>query len=120
MKNSFNQANQLVTINKDKLVLGEQNCKISISGYLLYHYKIFNPEGYTIMCRLREASDGLNYSPRTSKIVLDSGQQIKLMYNFEQFVPNVVEDLEISQQAALKKSDKFFANTRFIVQPTGI
>ena len=117
MKNS---TNQLITTNKIKVPLGEQICKIDISGYSLNNYKTFNPEGYTILCRLGEASDGLSYFPKTSSLVLDTSQQSRLINNFEQFVPNIAEDFGITQQAALEKSVDFFSNTQITVQPTGI
>ena len=121
MKNSFsNQANQLVTTNKVKVPLGEPICKINISGYSLDNYKTFNPEGYTILCRLGEACDGFSYFPKTSKIVLDTRQQSILMNNFELLVPNIAEDFGITQQAALEKSVDFFSNTQVTVQTTGI
>lgn len=113
MKNSLsNQMNQLVTTNKVS--------NINISGYSLDNYKTFNPEGYTILCRLGEACDGFSYFPKTSKIVLDTRQQSILMNNFEQLVPNIAEDFGITQQAALEKSVDFFSNKQVTVQPTGI
>ena len=121
MKNSLsNQANQLVTTNKIKGTLGEPICKINISGYSLDNYKTFNPEGYTILCRLGEVSDGLSYVPKTSKIVLDTRQQSILINNLEQLVPNIAEDFGITQEAALEKSVDFFSNSLVTVQPTGI
>lgn len=98
-------------------------CKINISGYSLDNYKTFNPEGYTILCRLGDVSDGLSYFPKTSRLVLDTSQQSRLMNNlnnFEQFVPNIAEDFGITKQAALEKSVDFFSNTQVTVQPTGI
>ena len=121
MKNSLSsQSNQLVTTNKVKVPLGEAVCKINISGYSLDNYKTFNPEGYTILCRLGEACDGLSYFPKTSKIVLDTRQQSQLINNFEQLIPNIAEDFGITQQVALEKSMDFFSNAQVTVQPTGI
>ena len=117
MKNSFNE---LVTTNKVKVLLGGQICNINISGYSLDNYKTFNPEGYTILCRLGEVSDGFSYFPKTSRIVLDTSQQSRLINNFEQLVPNIAEDFGITQQAAFEKSVDFFSNTQVTVQPTGI
>lgn len=82
-----NQANQLVPINKVKVSVVEPICKINISGYSLDHYKTFNPDGYTILCRLGETSGGLTYLSKTSKIA---------------------EDFGISQQDAIEKSVNFF------------
>jgi hypothetical protein len=121
MENVFsNRANQLVTTNKVKLPLGESICKINISGYSLDNYKTFNPEGYTILCGLGEASDGFSYFPKTSKIVLDTGQQCTLLNNFDQLVPNIAEDFGISQQAAREKAGVFFSDKSITVQPSGI
>ena len=121
MKNSLsNQMNQLVTTNKVKVPLGEPICKINISGYSLDNYKTFNSEGYTILYRLGKRCDGFSYFPNTSKIVLDTRQQSKLMNNFEQLVPNIAEDFGITQQATFEKSVDFFSNTQVTVQPTGI
>ncbi len=123
MNNSFsNQANQLVTTNQVNVPvpLTEQICKINISGYSLDDYKTFNPDGYTILCRLGEASDGFNYFPKTSKIVLDSRQQSILINNFEQLVPNIAEDFGITQEAAREKYVEFFSNSQVTVQPRGL
>lgn len=123
MKNSLsisNQIDQLFTINNSKAPLEETVCKINISGYSLDNYKTFNPEGYTILCRLGEACDGFSYFPKTSKIVLDTRQQSQLINNFGQFIPNIAEDFGITQQVALEKSMDFFSNTQVTVQPTGI
>ena len=111
---------ELIARNRMKAPLIEQICKINISGYSLDNYKTFNPEGYTILCRLGEMSDGLSYFPKTSRLVLDTSQQSRLINNFEQLVPNIAEDFGITQQAALEKSVDFFSNTQVTVQPTGI
>lgn len=116
--NVFDQTNQLVTTSE--INLGEPICKINLSGYSLDDYRSFNPEGYTILCHLGEASDGLHCFPKTSKIILDSGQQSRLISNLDQFIPNVAEDFGISQQAALEKSVDFFSNTQVTVDPIGI
>nr|YP_010283328.1 hypothetical protein MKU01_pgp046 [Psammodictyon constrictum]ULD16447.1 hypothetical protein [Psammodictyon constrictum] len=114
------QSNQLVTTNNVKVPLGEAVSKINISGYSLDNYKTFNPEGYTVLCRLGEACDGLSYFPKTSKIVLDTRQHSHLINNFEQLIPNIAEDLGTTKQVALKKSMDFFSATQVTVQPTGI
>lgn len=120
MKISPDKLNQLLTTNKVGVSLGESVCKINISGYTLDNYKTFNPEGYTILCRLGEASDGFSYFPKSSKIVLDTGQHSRLINNFEQLVSNIAEDFGITQQAAVEKSIDFFSNKKVTVQPTGI
>ena len=120
MKNSFDQTNQLVPKTTSKVRLGKPTCKINLSRYSLDEYKTFNPEGYTMLCRLGEVSDGLSYFPKTSRIVLDSDQQSRLMYNFEKFIPEITEDFGISQQAALEKSVDFFSNTQLTIKPVGI
>ena len=79
MIKSFSQANLLVIINKCKVALIEPIGKINIFGYLLDHYKTFNLEKYTIMCRLREAFNGLSYFSKPSKIILNTGQQSRLI-----------------------------------------
>ena len=96
--------------------------QINISGFSMDNFKTFNPEGYTILCRLGETCDGLNYFPATSKIVLDCNQQSHLIYNSFQteFIPNVAKDLGISQQAAIETSIDFFSDKTVVVQPTGI
>lgn len=121
LKNPFNRGNsihnQLVT---GKVALGEPICKINISGYSLDQYKTFNPEGYTILCNFGEASDGLSYFPKTSTIVLDTDQQSRLLYNYQQFFPNIAKDFGISEAEAIEKSVNFFSHTKITVIPTGI
>ena len=109
----------LVPLNKVNLPLKEPMCKINLSGYSLDNFRTINPEGYTIVCRLGEATNGLDYFPKGSKIVLNSGQQSKLLYNFEELVPNIAQDLGISEPAALQKSVDFFSDTKVTVLPSG-
>lgn len=115
MKNSWrNQVKQLLTKNKVKVPLGESTFKLNISEYSLDNYKTFNPEGYTMMCHIVEASNGFSYFHKTSKLVLDTRQQSILINNFNQLVPNVAEDFGITQQAAFEKFvDFFFEYTRY-------
>ena len=116
--------NPLVPLNNYKLPLDESICKINISGYSLDHYKTLNPEGYTILCHVAEASDGLTFFPKTSTIVLDNNQQSQLRYNFEKLfeklTPSIAEEFGISKQAAVEKSVQFFLNNEITVRPTGI
>ena len=112
--------NQLSTFDKLKVPVKSSICKINISGFSLDNFKTFNPEGYTIICRLGETCNGLDYFPRTSKIVLNTNQQSQLLNNFEQLIPNIAEDLEITQEAAIEKSIDFFSDKIVVVQPTGI
>lgn len=96
--------------------------KINIAGFSIDNFKTFNPEGYTILCRLGEYCEGLHYFPTTSKIVLDSNEQSRLFYtNLEtEFIPKVAQDLGISQQAAMETSIDFFSDKAVVVQPQGI
>lgn len=123
MENLPNQLNQLILTNKIESPLGEKICKIDISGYSVDNFNTVNPEGYTILCNLGQASDGLTYFPKTSKIILNTAQQSRLINNldnFDQFIPNIAKTCEISEQLALEKSADFFSNTEVIVQPIGI
>ena len=94
--------------------------KINISGFSVDNFKTFNPEGYTIICRLGETCDGLTYFPRTSKIVLNVNQQSQIINGFEQLIPKMSEDLGITQSVAIEQSVDFFSNNTILVQPTGI
>ena len=98
----------------------EPSCKVDISGFSLDNYKTFNPEGYTILCRLGETVDGLSFFPNTSKIVVNSNQQSLLFENFEQFIPSLSQDMGVSQATAIDKSLDFFSNKQIIVQPVGL
>ena len=120
MKKLPNQKSQLLTTKNFEVPLRESICKINISGYLTDNYKTFNPEGYTILCRIGQASDGLSYFPKTSKIVFDTDQQNRLLHNFEQLLPNIAQDFGITEQAAFEKSANFFSNIQVTVQPVGI
>ena len=114
-----NQQNNLIQTSRLN-VFGEPSCTINISGFSLDNYRTFNPEGYTILCQLGELSDGLKYFPNTSKIVLDSNQRSLLFANFQQFIPNLAQDMQVSQATALSKSVDFFADNKLVVQPVGI
>ena len=107
-------------MNAIKVAIQDEICKINIYEYSLDNYKTYDPEGYTIICRLGEASDSLSYFSKTSKIVLDSGQQSKLFNNFEQLVSNIAEDFGVPQPATFEKSANFFSNNQITVQPIGI
>jgi len=104
--------NELVT-----LPLRESICKIDISGYSLDNFRNFNPEGFTMLCHLGEASDGLRYFPKSSQIVLNTSQHSTLIKNFQRFIPNIAEDFEISQEAALQKSIDFFRINKLLLNP---
>lgn len=95
-------------------------CKINIAGYSLDNFKTFDPTGYTILCRLGENFDGLNYFPKTSKIILDINQQSQIYSTMENFFPNVAKDLAISQEAAVQTAREYFSNKELLVQPNGI
>lgn len=117
---NFQQHQQLVPITPLE-ILGEKSiCKIDISGFSLDNYKTFNPEGYTILCNVGKTCDGLTFFPTTSTVVLDSQQQSKLLYNFEQLIPNIADELNISQEAALEKTYNFLSNSVIRVEPKGI
>lgn len=72
------QTTQLSPISINKVTATLLTCQINISRYSLDNLKTFHPEGYTMLYRPRQASDGLNYFTKVSKIVLDSEQQSKL------------------------------------------
>ena len=74
--------------------------------------KIFDQDSYKMICRLREASDGLSFFPDTSKVILQSRKQTKLFKNFEhKLIPGIAEDLGIRQEAAFHKTRDFFNNS---------
>lgn len=95
-------------------------CKVDLSGFLIDDFKTFNPEGYTILCRVGETCNGLQYFPDTSTIILDHEQQSKLFQNFQELIPGLAKDLQITQEEALQKSYHFFSNTIVRVEPQGI
>lgn len=95
--------------------------RINIAGFSMDNFKTFNPEEYTILCRLGETCDGLHYFPSTSKIILDSNGQSLLYDNLgTKFIPSVAQDLGVSQQAAIKTSMDFFSDKTVVVQPIGL
>ena len=100
--------------------LGVEVCKINIARYSLDNFKTFDPTGYTVLCRLGETCDGLNYFPVTSKIVLNVGQQSQLGYNLQNLLPNIAKDLAISEEAAIQTATDFFSDKKVVVQPVGI
>ena len=95
-------------------------CLIDIAGFSLDNYKTFDPTGYTILCNLSKASDGLRYYPNAAKIVLNSNQQSQLVYSFQKFIPNLAKDLQVSEQVAKETTADFFSNNQLVVQPTGL
>ena len=105
---------------KPNIPSGIEVCQINIAGYSLDNFKTFDPAGYTILCRLGETCDGLTYFPATSKVVLNVGQQSKLVYNFQNLVPNIAKDLSISTEAASQTASGFFEDKTVVVQPVGI
>ena len=120
MKNSSMKSDQLFGTNPASAAYEQSICKLDISGYLLDNYKIGNLEDYTILCRVSQASDGLSYFPKSSKIVLNTTQPSKFIKNYNQIVPNIANDLGIPQQAARKKYINFFSNKQVTIQPTGL
>lgn len=118
--NNFQDIKQLAPVNPFKVSAEDKICKINLSGFSIEDYKLFNPDGYTIICNLGETCNGLNYFPTTSTIVLDSNQQSQLILNFEQLIPNIAKDLGVSQEVALNQTVDFFSNSVLRVEPTGI
>lgn len=96
--------------------------KTDIAGFSMDNFKTFNPEGFTVLCRLGETCPGLRYFPRTSKLVLGSNEQSLLLYNNleSEFIPNLAQDFGISEEAAIEKSLAFFTDNSVVVQPTGL
>lgn len=104
--------------------LGEAVCKINRSGYSysLNNFHIYNPEGFTILCRIGEASDGLNYFPDTSKLIVNSTPYINFWANCQEVVPKakVAKDLKTTNQVAFDKSVAFLSETKITVQSVRI
>ena len=123
MSNSYNSyVNNVASIqeNYTNMPLEVEVCKINIAGYSLDNFKTFDPTGYTVLCRLGETCDGLNYFPATSKIVLNIGEQSQLGYNFQNFLPNIAKDLAVSEEVAIQTAADFFTDKKVVVQPIGI
>ena len=51
--------------------------------------------------------DSLSYFTKTSRIILDTGQQYRLLNNFENFIPNIASDVDILREITLEKSADF-------------
>jgi len=95
---------------------------IKISGYSLNNYRMFNPEGYTILCETGKYCDVLSFFPNTNTIVLEVNKESYLFFNdFQnQFIPDLAKKLDVSPQSAIDKSLDFFADKTVVVQPTGV
>jgi len=95
---------------------------IKISGYSLNNYKIFNPEGYTILCETGKYCDILSFFPNTNTIVLElNNKSYSFFKDFpNQFIPELAKELDVSPQSAINKSLDFFTDKRVVVQPTGV
>jgi hypothetical protein len=103
------------------LVSGLKVCKINIAGYSLDNFKTFDPTGYTVLCRLGENCDALSFFPRTSKIVLNVGEQSQIScLTFQNVVPNIAKDLAIPEEDAFQTAVDFFSDKKMVVQPVGI
>ena len=102
--------------------VGEPGCRINISGYSLKNYKMFNPEGYTIMCETGKYCDILSFFPNTNTIVLEGNTQSHLLFSDfpHRFIPDLAKELDVSPQSAFEKSVDFFGDKRVVVQPTGL
>jgi len=106
-----------------QLPLGQETCKIDISGYSFDDYRTLNQDGYTILCNLGDVSDGLSFFPKTSKLVLNSSTQSELissLNNFDQYRQSISEELAVTKETALEKYVDFFSTTHVTVQPTGV
>jgi len=78
-------------------------------------YKTFDPSGYTVLCQLDKTCDGLVYFSKTAKVVLNVGEQGKILYNFQSFIPNVAKDLVISENEAVEANPGFFVGKSVVV-----
>lgn len=102
--------------------VGEVGSRINISGYSLKNYKMFNPEGYTIICETGKYCDILNFFPNTNTLVLEGNSQSHLLFNDfpHRFIPDLAKELDVNPQSAFEKSVNFFGDKRVVVQPTGL
>ena len=102
--------------------VGDPGCRINISGYSLQNYKMFNPEGYTILCETGKYCDIISFFPNTNTIVLEGNTQSHLLFiDFpNRFIPDLAKELDVSPQSAFEKSVDFFGDKRVVVQPTGL
>lgn len=105
---------------QNPLKLPKENLFCDISGFLIKDYQAFNPNGYTIVCHIGETCNGLQFFPESSTIILNQNQYSQLFQNFEQLIPNIAKDLQVSQQEASQKAYDFLSNTVIRVEPTGI
>jgi hypothetical protein len=95
-------------------------CKINIVGYSLDNFKTFDLTGYTVLCRLGETCNALNYFPVISKIVINIGEQSYLNSNLQNLLPNIAKDLAIPEEAALQITTDFFSDKKVVGQPIEI
>lgn len=97
-----------------------QICKVNISGYSIDNFRTFNPDGYTILCRLGEPLDNVKFFPNSNKVVISYQEQSYLFNSLENLVPHVADDLGVSTSDALEVIQGFFQDKDIVVQPVGI
>lgn len=102
------------------LSVGSQICKVNIAGYSLDNFRTFNPDGYTVLCRLGEPLHGVNFFPNSSKVVISYQEQSHLFNSLENLVPHVANDLGVTPSDALEVIEGFFHDKDIVVQPVGI
>lgn len=119
MQNS-KESNQLVPIQPLKFSTGEAICKINLSGLSVDEYKMFNPDGYTIICNLQDLSNGLEFHANTSLIIFNTDQEKNFVQNYGQLIPDVAKEMGVNEEVALEKVGNFFSNSVVRVEPTGI
>lgn len=106
----------------DNIVPFQTTNVINISGFTMDNFKTFDPNGYYILQRVGEASNGLVYFPKTSTIILDSNQQRLLINNSldKKVIPYIAQDLGITNAEAVKTTIDYFSDKTILVQPVGI
>lgn len=98
------------------------NFNVNVQGYSLDNFKTFNPNDYTILCRIGETCDGLTFFPKTSKLFLTiNGAESNLIASkLDELVPKVANDLGVTEGQAIRTIDKFLDGKSVSVIPKGI
>jgi len=93
---------------------------IDISSMSSSAIEKFNPEGYTISCKLQKYSDVRYYFAKSRTIVMTNTDVGGFSSNLQHFSVSIAETLNIQIENAYLAMDNFFSNKLVIIKPRGI
>jgi hypothetical protein len=100
----------------------DPNVRVNVVGFASENYKVFDPNGYTVLCETGKYCDALNYFPNSHTIVLEGSSNCEMLFSefTDRFIPDLAAKLNVDEPTARKIAKKYFTDKNVLVRPKGI